>query len=135
MKIITQISVFMENTTGRLAQILTQIGENGIDIRAISIADTNDFGILRFIPRDAEKAADILKNLNLVVKKTEVMAINMDDVPGGLAKTLSEVSKLGIDIQYMYAFSSIDSEEPTVVIKTADVKGDLEKLNKSAFFS
>ena len=85
MKLIKQISVFVENKSGRLSDILNVIGKNGIDISALSIADTTDFGIVRMIVNDPDKAAEILKSNNLVVKVTDVIALAVADKPGGLA--------------------------------------------------
>ena len=85
MKLIKQISVFVENKSGRLSDILNVIGKNGIDISALSIADTTDFGIVRMIVNDPDKVAEILKSNNLVVKVTDVIALAVADKPGGLA--------------------------------------------------
>ena len=85
MKLIKQISVFVENKSGRLSDILNVIGKNGIDISALSIADTTDFGIVRMIVNNPDKAAEILKSNNLVVKVTDVIALAVADKPGGLA--------------------------------------------------
>ena len=89
MKLIKQISVFVENKSGRLSDILNVIGKNGIDISALSIADTTDFGIVRMIVNDPDKAAEILKSNNLVVKVTDVIALAVADKPGGLAGAVS----------------------------------------------
>ena len=95
MKLIKQISVFVENKSGRLSDILNVIGKNGIDISALSIADTTDFGIVRMIVNDPDKAAEILKNNNLVVKVTDVIALAVADKPGGLA---GEIEKLKMQV-------------------------------------
>ena len=104
MKLIKQISVFVENKSGRLSDILNVIGKNGIDISALSIADTNDFGIVRMIVNDPDKAAEILKSNNLVVKVTDVIALAVADKPGGLAGEIEKLKNAGISIEYMYAF-------------------------------
>ena len=91
MKLIKQISVFVENKSGRLSDILNVIGKNGIDISALSIADTTDFGIVRMIVNDPDKAAEILKSNNLVVKVTDVIALAVADKPGGLAVKLKNL--------------------------------------------
>ena len=95
MKLIKQISVFVENKSGRLSDILNVIGKNGIDISALSIADTTDFGIVRMIVNDPDKAAEILKSNNLVVKVTDVIALAVADKPGGLA---GEIEKLKMQV-------------------------------------
>ena len=100
MKLIKQISVFVENKSGRLSDILNVIGKNGIDISALSIADTTDFGIVRMIVNDPDKAAEILKSNNLVVKVTDVIALAVADKPGGLA---GEIEKLKNELNNRYA--------------------------------
>ena len=85
MKLINKYLIFVENKSGRLSDILNVIGKNGIDISALSIADTTDFGIVRMIVNDPDKAAEILKSNNLVVKVTDVIALAVADKPGGLA--------------------------------------------------
>ena len=86
---INQLSVFIENKRGRLAEITKILKENGVDIRALSIADTKEFGILRLIVNDAQKAADVLKADGFTVSLTKVVAIGIDDRPGGLAAALA----------------------------------------------
>lgn len=102
--LVKQISVFVENKFGRLADIIKILGDNDIDISALSIADTTDFGILRVIVSDPAKAEDVLKTNGLAVKTTDVLAVAVEDKPGGLAEILALLKKNDIGIEYMYAF-------------------------------
>src|SRR6266581_5489302 len=97
---VEQISVFIENKSGRLAEIARLLGEAGINIRALSLADTTDFGILRLIVNDAEKAKAVLKERGFTVSKTEVVAVEIPDRPGGLADLLQVLDEGGINVEY-----------------------------------
>jgi len=99
-----QISVFIENKMGRLAKVTQILGEYSIDISALSIADTADFGVLRLIVNDPEKAKKVLEQQGFTVSINNVIAIEVDDKPGGLSKALTVLDKKGIGIEYMYAF-------------------------------
>ncbi len=99
-----QISIFLENKTGRIAEVTSILAEAGVNIRALSLADTSDFGVLRLIVSDNQKAGDVLKNQGLTVSKTRVLAVEVEDKPGGLHKILDIMHKSGLNIEYMYAF-------------------------------
>lgn len=103
---VKQLSIFVENRPGRLSSITRLLGDNKIDIRAMSIADTKDFGILRLIVNDANKALEILKANNFSVTITEVIAIGIDDNPGGLAGAMETLYENDVSVEYMYAFIS-----------------------------
>ncbi|MCG5511679.1 MULTISPECIES: ACT domain-containing protein [Ectothiorhodospira] len=100
-----QLSVFLENRPGHLAEPLALLSREGINILSLSLADTSDFGILRMIVRDWERAAQVLKADDWVVKLTEVVAVDVEDRPGGLAEVLQAAGKAELKIEYMYAFS------------------------------
>jgi hypothetical protein len=117
-----QISVFLENKSGRLAQVTKVLGDAGINIRALSIADTSDFGILRLIVNDPVKAYKILKEEGFTVSETEVMAVRMPDSPGGLASVLDQMSEDNLNIEYLYAFLGMSGNEALVVFKVEDIK-------------
>ena len=131
MKLIKQISVFVENKSGRLSDILNVIGKNGIDISALSIADTTDFGIVRMIVNDPDKAAEILKSNNLVVKVTDVIALAVADKPGGLAGEIEKLKNAGISIEYMYAFAN--GSDAAAVLKSDDPEKVVSILKESGF--
>ncbi|NJD92345.1 MAG: ACT domain-containing protein [Geobacter sp.] len=101
---VEQISIFIENKSGRLAEVTTILGFAGVNIRALSLADTSDFGILRLIVNDREKAITALKGKGFTVSKTEVVAVEVPDQPGGLASILHVLDKDAINVEYMYAF-------------------------------
>lgn len=102
---IQQISVFLENKPGHLSQACKVLAEAGINLVTLSLADTEQFGILRIIVKEWEKARDILQQAGFVVKTTEVIATAVDDQPGGLQKILDIIGEAGLNIEYMYAFT------------------------------
>ena len=117
---IKQLSVYVENKDARLAEITTIIANAGIDIRALSIADTTDFGILRLVvdkPYEAEKA---LKDAGLTVSLTDVIAVGIPDRPGGFAETISSVADKDVGVEYMYAFISRDHDRAYLIMRVAD---------------
>ncbi len=101
---VEQISVFLENRAGRLAEVSAILAEAGVNIRALSLADTSDFGVLRLIVNNNEKAMETLKNAGFTVGKTNVLAVEVEDRPGGLHKILDVLYNSGINVEYMYAF-------------------------------
>ncbi len=101
---IRQISVFIENQSGRLSEVAKLLGESDINIRALSLADTSDFGILRLIVDKPDNAYKILKDNDFTVGRTEVIAVEVPDRPGGLASVLNALSHEGVNVEYMYAF-------------------------------
>jgi len=117
-----QISVFLENKSGRLARVTRVLGDAGINIRALSIADTSDFGILRLIVNDPVKAHKILKEAGFTVSETEVIAVRMPDSPGGLAAVLDQMSDENLNIEYLYAFLGMSGGDALVIFKVEDIK-------------
>ncbi|MBP1761353.1 MAG: Amino acid-binding [Firmicutes bacterium] len=117
-----QLSVFLENKAGRLARVTRVLGEAGINIRALSIADTSDFGILRIIVNDPPKAYAILKDAGFTVSETEVIGVRVKDIPGGLAAVLEKMSDANLNIEYMYAFLGTSEEDALVIFKIEDNK-------------
>lgn len=115
---IKQISVFVENRCGHIAEILDILAKNSIDISALSIADTTDFGVLRMIVNNPDLAEQTLKENGMAVKITEVLAIAVDDTPGGLLKALEALKKKDVTIEYMYAFVGKNSKKAMVVLRT-----------------
>lgn len=101
---VEQISIFLENKSGRLAEVADVLAAAGINIRALSLADTTDFGILRLIVNDTERAKAVLKENGFTVGKTEVIAVEVPDRPGGLATILKIIQAEDINVEYMYAF-------------------------------
>ncbi len=125
---IEQISIFIENRSGRLAQITSALGGAEVNIRAMSLADTSDFGILRLIVNDVEKAVNVLKANGFTVRLSHVVAVEIDDRPGELGKFLTSVEKAGLNVEYMYAFVQKSGEHAVVIFRFEDLDHAIEKL-------
>ncbi len=126
--LVEQISVFLENKSGRLAEVARILADNNIDICALSIADTTDFGILRLIvnkPKEAEKA---LSEHEFTVSCTKVIAIGVEDKPGGLAKALDILQENAISIEYMYAFVGKTGNEAFVILRVENPDEAIQTL-------
>lgn len=117
---IKQLSVFVENKKGRLAEITEAIAKANVDIRALSIADTTDFGILRLIVNKPEEAAAALKELGVTVSVTNVIAIGINDAPGAFSIPMRILADAGVDVEYMYAFITRKSEKAYVILRVND---------------
>ena len=111
-----QITVFLENKPGRIERVTGFLAEENINIHALSLADTTDFGILRMVVSEPEKAMRVLKENDFMVKITEVIAVAMGHSPGSLHKVLRELNSLDISIEYMYAFTSRHRDYDAIVI-------------------
>lgn len=128
---VKQISVFLENRSGRLADVTDVLGKNDIDISALSIADTTDFGILRIIVNKPELALKVLKENGFTVSATDVIAISVEDKPGGLAKVLNILYRYNISVEYMYAFVGKLTDEALVIIKVEDIDKATDVLREN----
>lgn len=128
---IKQISVFIENKEGRLKKAMNVLGDSGINIRALSIADTSKFGILRLIISDTEKAVEVLENNKFIVKETDVIVVEVPDEPNGLTKLLDILDGAKINLEYIYAFVAKQSDKAIVVIRVEDVDGAIIALKDS----
>ena len=117
---VQQISVFVENRAGGLAEITKLLADNGVDLRAMSIADTTDYGILRLIVDKPETALNVLRESGCLVSVTPVLAVVLPDVPGGLAKILGLLSDNGVDLEYLYAFITRNTANAYVVLRVKD---------------
>ncbi|MCX7988051.1 MAG: ACT domain-containing protein [Thermodesulfovibrio sp.] len=127
---IKQLSVFLENKRGRLYEALKALAESGINIRALSIADTSEFGILRMIVTDPEKAKEILEKNDFTVKLTNVIAMAVKDKPGGLAEGLKYLYDANINIEYIYAFVEKSGEKAVVVLRTENLDKTISLLQE-----
>lgn len=101
---VEQISIFLENREGRLSEVTGILSAAGVNIRALALADTSDFGVLRLIVNDNEKAEASLKANGFTVGKTNVVAVEVSDQPGGLHNILEALQQAGVNVEYMYAF-------------------------------
>lgn len=127
-----QLSIFLENAKGRLAHVLNILAELNVNIRALSLADTKDYGVLRIIVEDAEKVAAELKERNCVVKLTPVWVLQVPDTPGGLAGVLNKLVAEEVIVEYMYAYVEKANEQAQVVLRVRDeetMKKALVKLS------
>ncbi|HIU33214.1 MAG TPA: ACT domain-containing protein [Candidatus Pullichristensenella excrementigallinarum] len=122
-----QLSVFVENRMGSLYEIAEALADNGVDIRAITLADTVEFGILRLIVSDPDRAMEILKAKSFAVSITEVIAVKVSDRPGGLKEVLGILREANISVEYVYAFVS-KSVDASVILHVQDNRRALEVL-------
>ena len=125
---IKQLSIFVENKQGRLHAIMDALSDNGINISALSIADTTDFGILRVIVSDVDKAKTVLKEIGVISKVTDVIAVYLDHKVGGLSAVLDHISDAGLSINYMYAFLGRTEGKALMVMKPDDMEMAVETL-------
>ena len=117
---IHQISVFLENRTGQLAEITQLLADNEIDIRAISIAETADYGLARMIVSDAKKASSVLLEHGDILSMTPVWAVEVPDKPGGLAEVLGFLAETGVDVEYMYSLFTHREGHAYMVLRISD---------------
>ncbi|QGT99124.1 Amino acid-binding ACT [Candidatus Syntrophocurvum alkaliphilum] len=125
-----QISVFLENKAGRLSHVTRVLGDAKINIRALSIADTSDFGILRIIVSDPDRAYKILKEAGFTVSETEVIAVQIPDSPGGLATVLEQMSEANLNIEYLYAFLGTSENNALVIFKVEDIEQAMQTFKE-----
>lgn len=126
---LNQISVFLENRTGRLDEVLETIKVNDINILSLSLADTSDYGLLRMIVSDAEKCKASLKEAGFSAHLTPVIAVKLSHQVGQLQSILAEIDKAGMNIEYMYALAT-GNNDASIVIRTTDVEETAHVLEK-----
>ncbi len=114
---VEQISVFVENRSGQLGDVTRVLEKAGINIRALSLSDTTDFGVLRLMADDTEKARDALAAAGFTVGTTPVVAVDVADEPGGLGRVLSVLSEHGINVEYLYAYTQRESTRATIIFR------------------
>ena len=117
---IHQISVFLENRSGQLAEITQLLAKNAVDLRAISIAETADYGLARMIVSDAQKASSVLLAHGDVLSMTPVWAVEVPDVPGGLAELLGALAEYEVDVEYMYSLFAHPNDRAYMVLRISD---------------
>lgn len=128
---IKQISVFVENTTGRLAKLTKVLADKGIDLKAMTIAETVDFGILRCIVADPEYAISVLKENGFIASLGNVIAVSLENRPGGFSKVLTMLSDAGIAVEYIYSMIKSEDGEAVIMMKTADPEKAIELLKSN----
>jgi len=128
---VEQISVFLENKTGRLAEVTSILGEAGVNIRALSVADTSDFGVLRLIVDDNAKAEKTLKNNGFSVGKTDVVAVEVEDRPGGLHRILEILTSDGINVEYMYSLVTQRNNNAALIFRFDNIDDAVRLLEEN----
>lgn len=126
-----QISVFLENKPGQLVELAKTLNQNHIDMRALSLADTKDFGIVRLIVDDPYKTACVLKDSGYIASITPVLAIEIPDEPGSLMRVLSLLGENELNLEYAYAFTARKKEFAYMILRMADNDKAIEVLNKN----
>jgi len=126
-----QISVFLENKAGRLAEVSAILAEANVNIRALAVADTSDFGVLRLIVNDNQKAIDALKKRGFTVSKTDVVAVEVEDRPGGLNRILDILNQAGINVEYMYAFVQHSGENAVMIFRIDPIDEAIKLLQEN----
>ena len=124
--IIRQLSIFLENRTGRINEVARILADNGINMQAFSMAETADFGLLRLIVPDVDKAVEVLRAENIAVMVTDVLCVNCPNVPGSLSAVLEKLASNNMFIEYMYAFS--DGDSANVIIRPNNIDDALKVL-------
>ncbi len=127
---VSQLSVFIENKSGRLADVTRTLANSSINIRALSIADTIDYGLLRLIVNEPAAAKEALTNAGFTVALTEVLAIEVPDHPGGLAGIIDILAEAGTNIEYMYAFVGKTGENAIVVFRIEKIDEAIPALQE-----
>lgn len=127
-----QVSVFLANEKGRLAEVTRLLTEAGINIRALSLAETADFGVLRLIVSDRSRCLSILKAHDFAAQETDVIAVEVTDQPGGLHHIVDAVNREGMNIEYLYAFFTRSGDRAIVVMKIDDAARALDALARSS---
>ena len=130
---IKQLSVFVENKKGRLTDITKLLAQNSIDISALSLADTSDFGVLRLIVNDVDKAKSVLNAAGIIVKITDVLAIVIDDHPGSCSEVLQVMSDNDIAIEYMYACAGRKSGKALMIARADDPEKAQQILSENGY--
>ena len=128
---VKQISVFLENKKGRLWEAINALAKARINIRALSIADTSEFGILRLIVPDPQKAKKVLGQSGFTVRENDVIAVGVSDKPGGLAGVLKMLTDAGINVEYLYAFVEKSGKKAVVVLRTDSISKGKKVLTKN----
>jgi hypothetical protein len=130
---VEQISIFLENKPGGLSSVTKALRDAGINIRALSLADTSDFGILRLIVDNVVKAKEVLNNSGFAVGKTHVVAVEVPDKPGGLYSILDLLTGKGINVEYMYAFVERSGENAVIIFRFDSTDEAINELQNGGF--
>jgi hypothetical protein len=130
---VKQISIFLENKPGRLADVTGILTGAGINIRALSVADTTDFGVLRLIVSDTDQAEAVLKSSGFTVRKTDVVAVEVSDNPGGLHAILAMLLDAGVNVEYLYAFVHPEGQKAIMIFRFDKTDAAIRLLDDNGF--
>jgi len=130
---ITQLSIFLENTAGRMREVTGILSQAGINIRALSLAETTDFGILRVIVNDPQKAVEALRAAHFTVRETPILAVEVPDRPGGLHSLLETLAGESINVEYVYGFVEKRSDNALIVIRVEQPDRAIAVLQQKGF--
>ncbi len=128
---VVQISIFLENRSGELADVVDVLARHGIDVKAVTLADMADFGILRIIVEDAERTRAVLKEAGFTVDRTRVIAVEVPDRPGGLADAVRALKGRGINVEYMYSAARKNGERAIIVFRVDEVGKAVDALKEA----
>ncbi|HPD02364.1 MAG TPA: ACT domain-containing protein [Eubacteriales bacterium] len=128
--LVDQIAVFLENRKGRIFALSDLLAKNGVDLIALSIADTNDFGIVRLVTDNNDRALEVLRRAGFTAATNSLIGIEVEDKPGGLAEVLKIFDDNDIDIEYLYSFARVEAKKAIILVKVADTDKTLEILLK-----
>jgi hypothetical protein len=127
---VEQISIFIENKSGRLAEVTRVLSEKQVGIRALSLADTSDFGVLRLLVDNTDLALETLKQEGFTVSRTEVVAVEVPDQPGGLHRILLVLDAAQVNIEYMYAFAERNADNAVIIFRFDEIDQAIRVLQK-----
>ncbi len=130
---IRQLTVFVENRQGALSEVTSELASHNVDLRALSMADTQEFGVLRLIVKDVDGALAVLRESGHIVNITPVTAVKISDAPGRLAQALAVLNEKGINIEYLYAFLTRTEKHAYVVLRVEDNDGAKDALTEAGF--
>lgn len=128
--IIKQLSIFLENRGGRISEVSSLLGAENINIRALSLADSSDFGVMRLIVDDLDKAIHCLKKNNISTGITSVVAVEVPNRPGGLAEVMRKIDQAGLDVKYMYSIPEKKHDNAIMIMRFDDAESTAEKLKQ-----
>jgi hypothetical protein len=131
MAAIKQISIFVENKPGRMAGVAKALGDAGVNIRALTIAEAGDFGVVRMVVDDMERGYTALREKSFMVSETDVLAVEIKDVPGGLYEIVNSLGMNNVNVEYAYAFVTAKAERAMLILRVDDVKRAAEVLSEA----
>ena len=133
--LVKQLSIFVENKPGRLSAIIELLGEHNVNLSALSLADTTNFGILRLIADKVDVAQAVLREAGIISKSSDVLAVAIDDTPGSLTRVLDLLTEKNISVEYMYAFSAKQENKALMVFKVDSLEAAEALLAENGFES